>query len=229
MGGSTAKPLVALGGRPMVTWVIEKAKRLRPARLIVVESGERLISAQIKDPEVSYVVQDEPNGTAQALAVARDVILPGSDVLILLGDSPLVDVDSVTRLVHGHVGHNAAMTVLSVITTEPYPFTELTRDSLGKAISLVRTTGGAGPRELSAGPLVIRSEDLLKWVDTISEDNGERRIEMMVSILAERGEFIHSVVADSVASLWGINTQDDLLAAGDLLDADARILLDDEA
>src|SRR5512136_2781977 len=77
-------------GKPLIGYIIDAAKSLDPSRVIVVTGyGREAVDAYLKNRDVMTAVQAEQKGAAHALSCAREE-LRGNDVLVLLGDVPLI-------------------------------------------------------------------------------------------------------------------------------------------
>ncbi|OPY65000.1 MAG: Chromosome partition protein Smc [Syntrophorhabdus sp. PtaU1.Bin002] len=78
-------------GKPMVSYVIRRAKELLPTKIVVVLGhGRELVEGYVKEFGVECAVQAEQKGTAHALLMAEELI-QGDDVLVLYGDVPLIE------------------------------------------------------------------------------------------------------------------------------------------
>src|SRR5687768_10886323 len=93
MKSATPKVLMDLLGWPMLRHVVASARRLSPARIVVIGGRHlpRIKKAFAGERDVGYARQPKPLGTAHAVkfglaALPRDA----SDVLVLSGDVPLV-------------------------------------------------------------------------------------------------------------------------------------------
>src|SRR5690606_2139909 len=93
MKSALPKVLHRIGGRPLVGHVLDTARDLAPAHVLVVVRHER---DQVADavsgvsPEVVVVDQDEVPGTGRAVETALDRLTDfAGDVLVLSGDVPL--------------------------------------------------------------------------------------------------------------------------------------------
>lgn len=78
-------------GKPMIGYVVDTALSLDPSRIIVVTGyGRESVEAFLEGKGVECAVQDQQRGTAHALSCARG-FCSGNDILLLLGDVPLVE------------------------------------------------------------------------------------------------------------------------------------------
>ncbi len=97
MNSTLPKVLHLLGGKPMITYVLEAAQSLAPGQIIAVTSSE------LKDNPVfnaiTTVVQHNPQGTADAIQVALSCLDSRiSQVVILCGDTPLLQAETLQKL-----------------------------------------------------------------------------------------------------------------------------------
>jgi 3-deoxy-manno-octulosonate cytidylyltransferase (CMP-KDO synthetase) len=85
------KPLVDIGGKPMVQWVYEAAARVGPVDRVVVATDDRRIVDAVEGfgGEALMTSADHPSGSDRVAEVAR--WLGGDIVVNLQGDEPLLD------------------------------------------------------------------------------------------------------------------------------------------
>ena len=111
MNSNLPKVLHQIGGRPMLTHLLETASGLGPSRVhVVIGSGADRVREACSDFDVNWVVQPERKGTGHAVAQAMPHIPDGAAVLVLLADHPLIPV-SVLRELAGQ--HEAVLSVLT--------------------------------------------------------------------------------------------------------------------
>ncbi|NNF95494.1 MAG: NTP transferase domain-containing protein, partial [Halobacteria archaeon] len=91
MESQQPKVLHPLGGRPLLGHVIETARSLKPAKIIVVYGhGGALVPATLGGEDVIWVEQAEQLGTGHAVEQAMPEVDDDSTLLILYGDVPLL-------------------------------------------------------------------------------------------------------------------------------------------
>src|SRR5919108_5567028 len=128
------KHLHPLLGRRLVDWVVDAASRLHPDPLIVVTSPDSREELAAGLPEgIVVAVQEEPRGTGDAAAAAREALAGfGGDVLVLAGDAPLLTPAVLEGLVALHRSEAAAVTALSFESDEPGSYGRILRDGAGR-------------------------------------------------------------------------------------------------
>jgi bifunctional UDP-N-acetylglucosamine pyrophosphorylase/glucosamine-1-phosphate N-acetyltransferase len=103
MGSDVPKVLHLVGGVPMIVRIL----RSLPANvriLIVVGKYKDIIQSTIReytDVEVEYVVQDPPLGTGHAIACCLPHIDPERQVIVLSGDVPLIQTETILKMSYG--------------------------------------------------------------------------------------------------------------------------------
>src|SRR3989338_1735574 len=96
-------------GEPMLTYVLQTAKKLSPLKTIVVVGHQRkLIMDYYKDWPIEFAVQAEQLGTGHAVMQAEPHLREFSGtVLVLAGDVPLISEATMRGLVAFHPEHEA--------------------------------------------------------------------------------------------------------------------------
>ncbi|MEO1642056.1 MAG: NTP transferase domain-containing protein, partial [Pseudomonadota bacterium] len=102
MKSDLPKVLHPVGGRAMVDWSIDLAKRVGCERIIVVCSPagaavQAHVRAVLGDDAIA--IQDPPQGTGHAVQCAEDALQDfAGDVVVLYGDTPLIPANAVEAL-----------------------------------------------------------------------------------------------------------------------------------
>lgn len=101
MKSALPKPLHKIGGKPMLEHVLESARKLNPDQLIVVygHRGEALQAAFTHHDDITWAKQETFEGTGDAMKYALPYTLPNSTVLVLYGDTPLINAQTLEQLV----------------------------------------------------------------------------------------------------------------------------------
>ncbi len=101
MGSDLPKVLVPVCGRPMIRYVIDAVQAAGINRILVVVGYRAdLVRRELADlQDLEFVVQDEQLGTGHAIMMCEDRLVgQEGPVLILAGDSPMVQVSSLRSL-----------------------------------------------------------------------------------------------------------------------------------
>lgn len=222
MRSATPKLLHPVAGRPLGVWTAEAALRLRPGRLVIVVGGggrERLeAEAARRWPRapIVFVLQREPLGTGHALRCGlRRVPRSARRVLVLYGDTPLVPVAILRRLLRrSHRG--CPLVMATSVVDDPAAYGRVIRDGSGRVARIVEHRD-AGPaeravKEVNPGLYAFDAAFLRRAVRMVGRDNvqGEFYLTDLVEIAAGAGG-VRDVPAP-FGDLCGVNTREEMAA-----------------
>jgi bifunctional UDP-N-acetylglucosamine pyrophosphorylase / glucosamine-1-phosphate N-acetyltransferase len=223
MRSATPKHFHPLLGRPMVDWVIAVARELGADPLVVVTSPQSVD----RFDGVTVAVQEEPRGTGDAVAAAREA-LDGfdGDVYVLSGDTPLLTTEVLTALRDEHQRAAADATLLSFEPDTPFPYGRVVRDpESGAVLEIVEeadtTDEQRAIRELNSSTYVFRTGALWRALDRLDARNAQGELQLtdaIAHVIADGGAAAAHRSEDSRAPI-GVNTRADLATAGAVLRA----------
>jgi bifunctional UDP-N-acetylglucosamine pyrophosphorylase/glucosamine-1-phosphate N-acetyltransferase len=225
MRSETPKHLHPLLGRRMLDWVLEAVRATGPARTVVVVSPQtREAIAESLPAGVELAVQEEPRGTGDAVAAAREVLAGfDGDVLVVSGDTPLITPEVLDELVTAHREQGAAATALSIEPGRDLPYGRLVRDGSGKLREIVEAAD-AGPEqlaipELNASIYTFKAPDLWNAVGQLDARNAQGELYLTDTIrhLADAGRPVGAHLTADAAVAEGVNTRVELARAAALL------------
>jgi bifunctional UDP-N-acetylglucosamine pyrophosphorylase / glucosamine-1-phosphate N-acetyltransferase len=229
MRSALPKVLHPLCGRPLVHWPIHAAREAGAGRVVVVDSAARPLDGHLPD-DVVLAVQQQANGTADALESAMDAFPGDGAVVVLSGDVPLMTADFVRDLVAAHAASGAAATMATMVLDEPGEYGRVLRDAAGDVVGVVEAKGDgdATPeqlaiREVNTGIFCFDARSLRAALPLVGSDNaqGERYLPDVLPLLRGAGHRIAAHVVEDVALTLGINDRADLAAVRAI--AQARI------
>jgi len=224
MKSTKPKILHNLAGVPLIGHVLGTALELGPAHIIAVVRHERdAVAAAIIDllPEVIIVDQDDIPGTGRAAEVAL-AALPtdfAGDVVIVSGDVPLLDAETLTELVAAHRAGDAVATVLSALLDDASGYGRVVRDEGGQLDRIVEQKDGTPEElavtEINSGTYVFNAALLREKLSLVTTDNaqGEKYLTDVIGLMRSAGS---SVAALPVRAPWivaGINDRVQLAEA----------------
>ncbi|GAA1967300.1 bifunctional UDP-N-acetylglucosamine diphosphorylase/glucosamine-1-phosphate N-acetyltransferase GlmU [Microbacterium deminutum] len=229
MKSSVPKVLHRIGGRSLVGHVLETAASLSPERVVVVVRHERdLVAEAVVDaaPGVVVVDQDHVPGTGRAVEMALEQ-LPGfdGDILVLSGDVPLIEADTLAGLVRTHRDGAAAATVLSARVDDATGYGRVIRDPDGAVQRIVEqkdaTAAEASVSEINAGVYVFQAPALRAHISLIGTANvqGEMYLTDVVALLRDSRLAVAVSMAPDAATALGVNDRVQLAEAARVLNA----------
>jgi len=106
MQSDLPKVLHTLAGRPMLEHVLDSARALDPARIVVVvgHGADRVKTAFKGQDDLSFALQQPQHGTGHAVAQLMQAMPQVPDdalVLVLYGDVPLLEPQTLRQLIEG--------------------------------------------------------------------------------------------------------------------------------
>ena len=120
MRSALPKVLHPVAGNSMLGHVIHSARQLDPQRIhVVIGHGADVVRERLAADDLNFVLQDKQLGTGHATAQAVPFI-SADTVLILYGDVPLIEVETLQRLLKqaGQLGSERATKPILEINTQ---------------------------------------------------------------------------------------------------------------
>jgi len=217
-----AKVLHPVAGRTMLRWVLEALGPLQLDRVVVVVGHQGdAVRAQAEAAGLNHLViveQAERLGTGHAVRMAFDAgALDGIDrVLVLPGDTPLLDAEVLAPLTQHHDG----VTMLTAKVADPTGYGRVIRDAGGAVLRIVEDRDAAEAErevnEINAGIYAFPADALRAELGKLNAGNaqGEEYLTDVIALLTTLG--VSGVVVPEV-SIAGVNDRAQLAAAGAVL------------
>jgi bifunctional UDP-N-acetylglucosamine pyrophosphorylase/glucosamine-1-phosphate N-acetyltransferase len=223
MKSNTPKVLHRLGGDPILFYLLRLVKSLSFEKVIVVigHQADRVRDALSGQP-VQAVLQSPPAGTGDAVSKAQPFLSDFSAVLILNGDTPLLQQETLTRLWQAHIEQKADVTFLSAVLSCPTGYGRVIRMPNGfidriteekDATDLERQIG-----EINAGTYLVNREFLFSALSQVSPQNQQKEYYLtdIIKIARNEGKTIVAVQVDEDEGM-GINSRADLARAEEVI------------
>jgi len=218
MRSSLPKVLHPLCGRPLIAWPVDAARAAGAGKVVVVDGPKRRLADHLPE-DVAVAVQAEPRGTGDAVAAAAGEIADADTVVVVMGDVPLVDAETLTGLVKAHEVSGAAATMLTAELEDPVGYGRVVRDAEGQVERVVetKTAGDASEaelaiREVNTGIFAFEGGALKTALDQLESDNaqGELYLPDVLPRLKQAGRAVGAHVATDPNVTLGINDRVDL-------------------
>ena len=229
MKSALPKVLHEVAGLPLVGHVVKAARQedgVAVALVVGREAGKVRKAVEPFAPEAEVFVQSERLGTAHAVLAAREKIARGyDDILILFGDTPLIEPQSLADLRAG-LADGADVVVMGFHAADPTGYGRLiVRDGALVAIREHKDATEA-EREIAfcnGGLMAVSGRHALSLLDAVGNANakGEYYLTDIVEIAAARGLAVRATEAP-YESLLGINTRLELAEAESVWQARRR-------
>lgn len=223
MRSKKAKVLHPLLGRPMIRYPLDAARKAGAGKLAVVvgHQSEEVVEA-VSAPDVKVVLQPAQLGTADAVSKAKAALEGFSGTaLILCGDVPLLNGETLKKLLAAHHGADALVTVLSMTPPSAKGYGRLLRE--GGALKAIVEEKDADEEtrainEVNSGTYAVSLPwlwDALSGIDS-KNSQGEFYLTDIVARAAALGR-VQSVLMDDWSEGQGINSREQLAQANDAM------------
>ena len=235
---SLPKVLHELAGQPLLVHVLRALEPLKPGKAVVVigREAEAVRAAATRSTRLSldFSLQKQQLGTADATKVGDDALGAfGGDVIVLVGDTPLITAATLRALIARHRRAGAAATVLTAVVEDPKGYGRIVRDGNEVARIVEQSDASAAERaitEVNGGIYVFDRAALRAALTKVERDNeqGEYYLTDVIAVLREKGERVIPWHLENAAEMYGVNSRAQLAAAATILRArvNERLMLD---
>jgi bifunctional UDP-N-acetylglucosamine pyrophosphorylase / glucosamine-1-phosphate N-acetyltransferase len=210
MHSDKPKVLHSLAGRPLLSHVIETAKSLSPASIVVVYGhGGETVREAIADPGLEWVKQEPQLGTGHAVQQAVPKLAANAQTLVLYGDVPLIRKETLERL---GAAAGKGLALLTVELDDPKGYGRIVR-SRGRIARIVEERDASEKeraiREVNTGIMVAPTGKLKTWLGRLKNDNAQKEYYLTDIVGLAVGEEIpvSGVAAESAWEVLGVNSR----------------------
>ena len=218
MRSDTHKVLHPIAGKALLMHLLDSVDRLgAEKRVVVVGKGRDQVEKALGGREVTIAHQAEQKGTAHAVQQARDA-LAGYEgaVLILYGDTPFVEPETLKRMLDRLDGNGGpGVVVLASTPDDPLKYGRIILgegDHIAKMVEYKDATEEErAVRLCNSGMMAVRAKDLFRWLDQVGNDNaaGEYYLPDVVNIAAAEGRDAVVIEGDPYETA-GVNSRAEL-------------------
>ncbi len=222
MFSKNSKVLCEVTHKPMLLWVTDAAKSAGIQEICIVVSNKDVEKA-VSNEKFNICYQNERLGTGHAVLCAKDFLnsLSDGDTLILYGDAPFIDKETITKSFLQHKHDDNAVTVITASIDNPKGYGRIVRTG-GKLSSIVEDLDcddvTATIKEINSGCCWFKTSELLSALSLIKNDNkkGEYYLTDAVKILISGGKNAGCYLSETSDVTLGANNPVDLLNLNDM-------------
>ena len=226
MKSELVKVLHPLLGLPMLSYPIELSlKRIKAEKTIVVVGHQAdRIREMFKDFQVEFAIQKEQLGTGHAVLQAIPFLQSFSGtVLILCGDVPLVELETLHSFIDTYKKNGSTLSVLTAVVEDPFGYGRILRNPEGWLEKIVEEKDASEEeraiREINTGIFCVKAPFLMEGLKEIGKENvqGEYYLTDLVEVAKKRGLRCSAHIVTDPVEVMGINTRVDLAMANEVL------------
>ncbi|GER67645.1 bifunctional protein GlmU [Weizmannia acidilactici] len=214
------KVLHPVCGKPMVEHVADQVLQLDMDKIVtVVGHGAEQVQACLKG-KTDFVLQEEQLGTGHAVLQAEPILgKEDGTTLVVCGDTPLLQAQTLKALFEEHEQKKAKVTILTANASDPTGYGRVIRNKAGLVEKIVEhkdaTLEERNVREINTGVYCFDNRALFGALKQVSNDNaqGEYYLPDVVSILKSQGEIVVAYHTESMEETLGVNDRVQLAEA----------------
>lgn len=222
MKSELPKVLIPVLGKPMIQHVVDALESAGIERIIVVVGykAEDVRTELAGRSTVEFALQEEPLGTGHAVMACRAQIEEhDGPVLVVTGDSPLIQPSSVKKLLAEFDTSRPACVLGSGYKENPTGLGRIVRDTQGTFVTIVEEKDATPEQrlisEVNLSTYVFNDVDLLWALDQIKADNSQKEYYLTdcPKVLLKEGKDVRALDVLQPCEALTINTQEELTAA----------------
>lgn len=199
-------------GRPMVGHVVQAALDAEVDQVFTVTGvGAEVVKDYLQDKS-EYVYQEEQLGTAHAVEQARALLEDKEGTtLVLSGDTPLLQADTIKKLMDFHESQNAKATVLTALADDPFGYGRVIRAADGSVDKIVEekdaTAEERAVKEINTGSYCFDNQALFAELKNVDNDNtqDEYYLPDVIEILKNHDEIVGAYPLNDMNEALGVN------------------------
>jgi bifunctional UDP-N-acetylglucosamine pyrophosphorylase/glucosamine-1-phosphate N-acetyltransferase len=214
MKSARPKVLHRLGGRALAQHVIDTAARVSARSVVVITGhGAQAVEAGLCAPAgvaLKYVRQEPQLGTGHAVQQALPVLSDDGVTLVLSGDVPLTQTDTLQALLDMSAGERLALLTLDM--ADPSGYGRIVRGGAGAVRAIVEQKDATPEQraitEIYSGIMAVPTRLLRAWLARLDNQNaqGEYYLTDVVKFAVAVGEPVQAHrIADAV-QVAGVNS-----------------------
>lgn len=222
--------------KPMIDYVIDAVKEAGAKDICVITGYKHEDVEAHLDKDIKTALQEPQLGTGHAVMQATDFIKEhaSDDVLILNGDGPLMDAQTINKAFDYHKENNNSITLISAIVEDTNGIGHIKRDENGVLERIIEHKDADEEQkkinESNAGCYWFKGADLLYALSNITNQNAQNEYYLTDSleILIKAGKNAGAYVVENSEVVLGANDRKQLNDLNNIMrrNINDRLLLD---
>lgn len=212
MHSRVPKVLHAIGGKPMLGHVLERAAALQSDCTIVVYGyGGEAVPSACGNAAVEFVLQEPQLGTGHAVQQALPYLQAGGTTLVLYGDVPLTCDATLEKLMS-----KPGLRLLTAALGDPAGYGRIVRDNSGRIVRIVEEKDASAREkkihEVNTGILCAPTDMLRHWLSKLTNRNVQKEYYLtdIVALAIDSKTEVTSVQPSNDWEILGVNSKEQL-------------------
>ncbi len=226
------KVLCSVLGEPMLEWVIKACESAELEKVCIIKGYnapmiDEYLAGRASGADISTALQAEQLGTGHAVMQAEDFLKAnaGGNTLILNGDAPFIDAETINGALKAHTDGGCSVTVVTANIPDPTGYGRVIRGENGFSAIVEHkdcTPEQLAVTEVNSGCYWFRTADLLEVLGELTNDNsqGEYYLTDCIELLIAKGRKAEAFTSHNPSVVLGANDRRALLALNDMARAE---------
>ena len=216
MKSELPKVMCEVLGRPMIDYVIDACTAAN-CDLCVIVGYKAEVVEQFVSGRCETALQSPQLGTGHAVMQADSFIKRhfGGNVLVLCGDAPLMDADTIKKALKMHTDEDNAITVITARLDNPAAYGRIVKKD-GKIAAIVEYKDADEQtrtiNEINSGAYWFKAEVLCELLGKIDNNNAQNEYYLTdtIKLAIDSGLNVNSYVAERPEVVMGANDREQL-------------------
>lgn len=213
MKSDLPKVLHPIAGKPMLAHVLDSARDVNAQALhVVVGHGAEKVKSYFEGAsDIQWALQSEQLGTGHAVKMALDNLKADGVTLILYGDVPLIQSNTLQALID--IAKDNKTGLLTVNMDDPTGYGRIVRDGTHQVKAIVEHKDASEAeleiQECNTGILAVPTEKLHQWLPVLSNDNaqGEYYLTDVIEMSVNDGIVVETLQPEFAEETYGVNNR----------------------
>lgn len=223
MKSKKAKVLHEVCGKPMVNHIIDVSKLAGSKETIVITGHMKDEVLKALDNDIKIAEQKERLGTGHAVMMCKDFINDDDKIMILCGDTPLLNEETLKNLLDYHNKNSYKATVLTCIVENSNGYGRIIRDDKNNLLKIVEQKDASMEellvKEINSGIYIFDGLDLKIALDKIDNNNaqGEYYLTDTLELIKNDDKSVGAFSGALIEEIMGVNSKLDLSKANEIM------------
>ena len=230
MRSNLPKVLHTIANKPLLQWVLQTAQSLQPEEIFVIHGhqGEQ-VKTTFADQQVTWVAQTEQLGTGHALQQVLPLLADNDQVLVLLGDTPLINATTLQQLSASTAKDEVGL--VTALVEEPSGLGRILRDNNDAVVGIVEEKDATADEklinEINTGIMLFPAKQLKTWLAQLKNHNAQSEYYLtdVIALAVTDGINIKTVQPEFNAEIIGVNDRMQLAELEGIYQAQAAAAL----
>ncbi len=210
-------------GKEMVNHVINVSKKSGVSEIVAILGHESEVVQSVLPEGTKVAMQTEQLGTGHAVMMANDYISEDDTIVVLCGDTPLVNPDTLENLFKYHIDNGYHATVLTTKVDNPTGYGRIIRDENKDLLKIVEQKDANEEEktvnEINSGIYCFNGKSLKEALSNINNNNaqGEYYLTDTVEIMRNKSLKVGAFNGATIEELMGVNSRVELSKAEEIM------------